>query len=393
MFLCIDLDAFFVSVERALNPELNGKPVVVGALPGERGVVASASYEARHFGIKSGMPISQAYKLCPWAIFLRPDFPKYEEFSKRFEEFLYHYSPGVEKASIDEAFVDIRGTERLFGPPLVLAQQIKQKIKEFLRLPCSIGIARTKVIAKIACEQSKPGGLLIVNPEEERKFLFPLSVDVLPGIGPKSLVVLKNLNIHTVEDFFKTPDWILEVALGQGYRTIKSFLNGGDYRLLNTIKSMSHEVTFPEDTNDGELIRSVFYQLIEILCQRLRQNGLATLLCIIKLRFSDFKTVTRRVRLPTSTNSQQRIYKFCLPVLQGMMEENKRIRLIGVALTAFQYDRFQPSIFSLQEERLNRLNQALDKARLKFGFNSVLPAKNLAVKFNTRVHSLITPQG
>ncbi len=380
MYLCVDLDAFFVSVERALNPELNGKPVVVGALPGERGVVASASYEARAWGIKSGMPISKAYKLCPGAVFIKPKFAIYNDFSERFEQILYHYSPVVEMSSIDEAFVDIRGTERLFGPPLELARKLRQMIRNCLKLPCSIGIARTKVIAKIVCDQSKPDGLLMIKPEEERNFLFPLSVDVLPGIGPKTFGVLKNLNINTVGEFYNTPDWILETAIGKNYLAIKSFITGGDYKILRSMKSMSQETTLIEDTKNLELITLVFYGLLESLCQRLRKNTLGARVCTLKIRFSDFRTITRRIKLPSSTNSQQVIYRSCLPILKDILRENKRIRLIGIAVSNFEYSGFQRSIFFPNENRLVRLNYALDRARLKFGFNSILPAKIFATK-------------
>jgi len=377
MFLCIDLDAFFVSVERVLNPVLKNRPVIVGALPGERGVVASASYEARKFGIKSGMPISRAYRLCSDAIFLRPNFSNYEVFSKRFEQILYHYSPVVEMASIDEAFVDVKGTERLFGLPFNLASRIKRNINERLNLPCSIGIARTKPIAKIACDKSKPDGLLLINPDEERDFLFPLPVNALPGIGPKSLEILKNLNINTVGEFFNTPDWILSTALGSNYRIIKYLISGGDYKILHSMKSISQETTLTEDTKNLGLITSIFYHLVECVCQRLRGNGSDARVCTIKLRFSDFKTITRRVRLSPGTNSQQKVYEFCLPVLMEMLKENKRVRLIGISFSNFECNGFQPSIFLKEENRLARLNYALDRTRTKFGFYSVFPAKTL----------------
>lgn len=380
MYLCIDLDAFFVSVERALNPELNTKPVVVGALPGERGVVASASYEARKKGIKSGMPISRAYRLCPGAVFIRPNFSSYELFSKRFEQILYRYSPVVEMASIDEAFVDIGGTERLLGPPLILARRLKEEVASQLKLPCSIGIARTKPIAKVACDRSKPDGLLIINPGEEKEFLFPLSVSVLPGIGPKSFDILRNLSINTVGEFFNCPDWILETALGRNYRAIKFLFPDNNQRVLHNIKSISQERTLAEDTRTLDLITSVFYELIECVCQRLRENGLVARLCTIKLRFSDFKTITRRERLFYGTNAQQKIYEFCLPVLKDMLRELKRVRLIGVAVSNFEYNGVQPSIFFSDENRLVRLNYALDRTRLKFGFNAILPAKKFSVK-------------
>ncbi|MGQ9701835.1 MAG: DNA polymerase IV [bacterium] len=386
MFICIDLDAFFVSVERALNPALRAKPVVVGGLPGERGVVASASYEARKFGIRSGMSISRAHRLCPYAIFLKPNFSKYELFSERFKQILYRYSPDVEMVSIDEAFVDIRGTERLFGPPINLAQEIKKDINETLNLPCSVGIARTKPIAKIACDESKPDGLLFVAPDDEKDFLSPLSVDVLPGIGPKTYEILKNLNITTVAQFFNAPDWILETALGSSYRAIKYFVSGGDYKILHSIKSISQETTLTEDTKNSELISAIFYNLVEYVCQRLRERNMNARLCTIKLRFSDFKTISRRVNLFPATNAQQKVYEFCLPVLMEMLKENKRVRLVGISFSELELSGLQSSIFFKEETRLIKLNYALDKTRMKFGNNAIFSAKTL-ILYKSQLHN------
>lgn len=387
MFLCIDIDSFFVSVEQALNPDLRGKPVIVGGLPGDRAVVASASYEARRFGISSGMPISRASRLCPCAVFIRPNFNKYETFSNRFRQLLSNYSPLVEMVSIDEAFVDIRGTERLFGQPLVLARRLKEEIKEKLNLPSSTGIARTRVLSKIACDVSKPDGLLMIAPEEEKNFLSPLSVGLLPGIGPKRLEVLKNLNINTVGEFLNAPDFVLNTAMGKNYKAIKSLINGGDYRILHSMKSMTQEITLPEDTINFELITGIFYRLIESLCQRMRENGLGARILKIKLRFSDFKTITKMIRLPLLMNSHQKIYEYALPALREMLKEKKRVRLLGAGLSGFEYYGLQPSIFFVREDRLNRFNYALDKIRNRFGFNSVFPGKTLSIKTISNNHT------
>jgi DNA polymerase-4 len=290
--------------------------------------------------------------------------------------------------SIDEAFIDIKGTERLFGPPLELAKRLKKDIRDILILPCSIGIARTKVIALIVCDRSKPDGLLMVKPEQEKNFLFPLSVDVLPGIGPKTLKTLKNLNINTVKEFFNAPSWILATAMGKNHNIIKSFISGGDYKILPGMKSISQETTLVEDTKNVDLITSVFFELLESLCQRLREIGLGTRLCTLKIRFSDFKTITRRIRLSTNTNSHQFIYTLCRDILQDMLKENKRVRLIGISFSGLEHNGFQSSFFN-NEDRLNCFNSGLDKVRSKFGFNSILPAKKFAAKSSipTQFHS------
>lgn len=379
MFLCADLDAFFVSVERTLNPSLIGKPIIVGGLPGERGVVASASYEARKFGIHSGMPTAQACCLCPQAIFLKGNFVYYNWYSRKFYKILHFYSPDIKMASIDEAYINIKGTGRLFGPPLSLAKKLKTEIKTKLNIPVSIGIARTKVFSKIACNQSKPNGLLIIPPEDGMKFLAPLKVSALPGIGPKHMKILKNLNINTVDELLKTADWVLETALGNYAKIIKFFICGGDFNSYDRIKSISRETTLPEDTINKELIYALFIYLIERACNTLREKKLLAKTLTVKVRFSDFKTISKRTRIP-SNNAQQMIFEYGARILENLLQVKKRIRLIGIALSNLEYDGLQPPIFKVKENRLNRLNYALDKVRDKFGFNSLFTANTFILK-------------
>ncbi len=379
MYLCADLDAFFVSVEQALNPSLRGKPVIVGGLPEERGVVASASYEARRFGIRSGMPTARAYRLCPQALFLKGNFEHYEWYSRRFYNVLNSFSPDTTMMSIDEAYLDIKGTNRLFGPPLALAQKMKNEVRKRLNISVSIGIARTRVFSKIACDQSKPDGLLLIPPKDEIKFLAPLKVNVLPGIGPKHLEILSNLNIITVGELIKTPDWVLETALGNYYKIVKFFIRGGDYQIHDSIKSVSRETTLPDDTINRNLIHALFLYLTERGCSTLREKKLLSKRLTVKVRFSDFKTVSRQTQMPAN-NAQQMIFEYGARLLENVLREKKRVRLVGVALSGLEYDGLQPSLFTAKEERLNRLNYALDKTRDRFGFNSVFPANTIILK-------------
>ncbi|MBE0433998.1 DNA polymerase IV [candidate division WOR-3 bacterium] len=379
MYLCIDLDAFFVSVEQALDPSLAGKPVIVGGLPQERGVVASASYEARKFGVHSGMPTSLAYRLCPRAIFLRGNFQNYRLYSSRFHEIICTYSPNVDMVSIDEAYINVAGTQRLFGPPLEIAGKMKSDIKKILNIPSSIGIARTRVFSKVACEQAKPGGTLAVPKKDEMAFLAPLGVNVLPGIGPKNAGILKNLNINTVEELIRTPDWILETALGSYYKILKFFIQGGDYKCTDTMKSISRETTLDEDTMNQDLIYALLYYLTERACSTLRKKRRLAKTLTVKTRFSDFKTVSRRSTMPAG-NAQQVMFETGARILAETLKEKKRIRLIGVALSGFEYDGLRSSMFMLREERLNRLNGALDRVRGKFGFNSLFAANTTVLK-------------
>ena len=379
MFLCADLDAFFVSVEQVLNPYLIGKPVIVGGSPEKRGVVASASYEARKFGIHSGIPTAQAYRLCPGAIFLKGNFGYYEWYSRRFYEIMSSFSPDIIMASIDEAYVNIKGTRRLFGPPLALAQKLKTEVKTKLNIPVSIGIARTKVFSKIACDQSKPNGLLIIPPEKEIEFLLPLKINVLPGIGPKHMYILKNLNIKTIDQLLKTSDWVLNTALGNYAKIIKFFIYGGDFNSYDRMKSISRETTLPEDTINKELIYGLFLYLIERGCTTLREKRLRARTLTVKIRFSDFKTISKRTKMP-SNNAQQMIFEYGARILENLLQEKKRVRLIGIALSGLQHDGLQPFMFKVKEERLNQLNYALDKVRDKFGFDSLYPASTISLK-------------
>ncbi len=394
MILCIDIDAFFVSVEQALNPHLRGKPVIVGGLPSQRGVVASASYEARRYGIKAGMPLSHAYRLCPRAIFLRGSFHNYEAYSAQFYEILTHYSPLVEMASLDEAFLDIRGTKRLFGEPEELARKIKSEIRERLSLPTTIGIASNRTIAKIATDYAKPDGLIVIPQGKEIEFLSPLPVGVLPGIGPKNFEILNCLGIEKVEDFLRTPPSILNLALGSQARIINFLIYGGDYKYLPKTRSVSRETTFNEDTLDLDFVEAMVYYLLERACHQIRSENLLGRTISVKIRFSDFKTVsTQRKIFPT--NCQQIIFPVARTLLHSLLKERKRIRLVGVNISELIPANNQKTLFDKKTEKLKLLNSALDRIRKRFGFSSVFSARVLRLKDhyqeNTDGYILHTP--
>lgn len=381
MYLCIDLDAFFVSVEQLLNPRLRGKPVIVGALPGQRGVVTSASYEARAFGVRAGMPTSKAYRLCPRGLFVPSHYREYEDYSRRFRRIVESYSPDVTMVSIDEAYINIAGTARLFGPPLVLGRALKDRIKGELGLPASAGIGRTRPLAKIACDHSKPDGLLMIEPDREMDFLLPLKVDALPGIGPKHFEILDNLNIHTVKDLFETPEEVQAAALGNYYRTMKLFLFRESHAPAGAaMKSVSRDSTLNEDTLDRALIRALFYRLTEKACAALRKKNLAARCVTVRIRYSDFKTVSKRTAMPEPTNCQQKIYAGARPLLDGLIAEKKRIRLVGVALSRFESDGRQSSMFQIEEDRWKHLNRAMDRAREKLGRDCLFSANAFRLK-------------
>ena len=307
----IDLDAFFVSVEQALNPELKGKPVVVGGKPDKRGVVASASYEARVFGLHAGMPLVTAHRLCPQAIFIEGNFTRYREASQKFMTILADFSPYLEPVSLDEAYLDVTGFESIHGSISQMASNIRQRIKDELGLCASVGIAGGKVVAKIASDLSKPDGLLEVAPGKERSFLSPLPVAKLPGIGKKSERLLNSLGIHTLGQLAALPTDTLKYHFGAHSESIHRHASGIDGRAVEppaAAKSISRETTFHTDTIDQAVLKATLSYLSERVGSQLRQQAKQARCVTIKLRYADFTTVTRNHTLTQATNSDRSIF-------------------------------------------------------------------------------------
>src|SRR5882757_5752483 len=277
--LHVDMDAFFVSVELLDRPDLRGKPVVVGGRPDQRGVVSAASYEARKFGIHSAMPLRTASRLCPHAVFLDGHHEKYSEWSDRIASILAKFSPIVEMVSVDEAYLDLSGTERLHGPPLAAADKLLRTITRTTALPCSGGLATTRLVAKVASDQAKPRGLLWVAPGREERFLAPLPVRKIPGIGKVTERALRALSIETVEQIAALPQEKLEKIFGQWGTALFRKARGGDsYEFVVDAepKSISHNHTFGEDTDDTVALTAMLSHLSQKACKRLREAGLAT---------------------------------------------------------------------------------------------------------------------
>ena len=294
--LHVDMDAFFVSVELLERPELVGKAVIVGGGPEQRGVVTSASYEARKFGVHSAMPLRTAGKLCPHAIFLPGHHHKYGEWSDRVATILGRFSPVVEMVSIDEAYLDLSGTERLHGPPLAATDKLLRMITRETGLPCSGGLASTRLVAKVASEQAKPRGLAWVAPGSEALFLAPLAVRKIPGIGEVTERALRALGLETVGQLAEVPQENLEKIFGQWGMALYRKARGGDsYEFVIDAepKSISHNHTFGEDTNDTEVLVSMLSHLSQKACKRLREAGLATRTLTLTIRYTGFDTYTR----------------------------------------------------------------------------------------------------
>src|SRR5437870_7606569 len=294
--LHVDMDAFFVSVELLERPELRGKPVVVGGKPDQRGVVSAASYEARKYGIHSAMPLRTAGQLCPHAIFLDGHHEKYGEWSDHVATILGKFSPVVEMVSIDEAYLDLEGTERLHGPPLAAADKLLRTITRETSLPCSGGLATTRLVAKVASDQAKPRGLVWVAPGQEQRFLAPLPVRKIPGIGEVTERALRALGIETVEQIAAVPLEKLEQIFGQWGEALYRKARGGDsYEFVIDAepKSISHNHTFGEDTNDGNDMTTTLSHLSQKACKRLREAGLAARTLTLTIRYTGFETHTR----------------------------------------------------------------------------------------------------
>jgi DNA polymerase-4 len=380
----IDLDAFFVSVEQVENPRLKGKPVVVGGRPEGRGVVASASYEARAFGLYAGMPLTTASRLCPQAIFIQGSFPKYREASQKFMAILASFSPYLEPMGLDEAYLDATGFESIHGSTRQMAVKIKQRIKDELGLTASVGIASGKVIAKVASELSKPDGLLEVAAGEERSFLAPLPVARLPGIGKKTEQKLNSLSINTIGKLSIMPLKALKSHFGASGEVLHRFASGIDDREVEppaAAKSISRETTFGKDTRDRSLLKSTLRYLGERVGTDLRQKGKRARCITLKLRYADFTTITRRHTLTQTTDNDQTIFVTGVKLLnKALSEERQAVRLIGIGVSELVEAGKQLEMLDTSAQRQEQLDKAIDRIRKKYGFTAIQTGRTLKLK-------------
>jgi DNA polymerase-4 len=389
------MDAFFVSVEELKDPSLKGKAVVVGGQRDERGVVSAASYEARKFGVHSAMPLRTAAKMCPHAIFLNGHPDLYREYSQKARAVLEDFSPAVEMASIDEAYIDMTGTEKLLGPPLMSAHKLHQKMKERTGLNCSVGIGSSRLMAKIASDQAKPNGILFVLPGQEQSFLGPLDVGKIPGVGKVTKARLNQLGIHKVGDVLRLEESVLEENFGKWGTALAGKARGedaggwfeGEVGEESEAKSISHEHTFNEDTQSVEKIESTLTHLCEKVGRRLREQGLAPVTLQLKLRYSDFTTLTRAHSLTRPTQVDSEIFQEIRKLFHDNWEKGRTVRLLGVHASNFQEEQGQLDL--LGDDRHTKWTQALsatDRLRDKFGDSAVFLAKGMSGVFRERVH-------
>jgi DNA polymerase-4 len=381
--LHIDLDAFFVSVEQTLAPQLRDKPVIVGGRPDRRGVVASASYEARAFGIRAGMPLAQAYRLCPKAIFLQGSFPAYRDASERFMEILADFSPCLEPAGLDEAYLDITGCEA-HGTPHHLALRIKERVKKELRLIASVGMASCKVVAKIASDLGKPDGLVEVAAGKEKEFLAPLPVASLPGVGKRTEQALKAIGIRTIGQLAALPPEAIKIRLGAAGVMIQHYANGIDNREVEPpgeAKSISRETTFFEDTLDRAFLLAILRYLCERVGAELRQEGKHARTITLKLRYADFETITRRISSKEATDADEVIFAGAVGLLeQALARKRKLVRLVGVGVSNLIGYGKQLNLLDSRPQRLSHLDKAIDRIRNKYGFTSIQTGRTLLLR-------------
>jgi len=380
----IDLDAFFVSVEQLENPELKGKPVVVGGRPRGRGVVASASYEARAFGLHAGMPLATASRLCPQAIFIEGSFPKYRHASERFMTIVADFSPYVEPLGLDEAYLDVTGFESIYGSIHQMAVKIKQRIKDEPGLCASVGIASCKVVAKVASELSKPDGLLEIAAGNERSFLAPLPVAKLPGIGRKTERILNGLGINTIDELSIMSLGALKSHFGAFGEVLHRFARGIDDREVEpptATKSISRETTFGKDSRDHPLLKATLHYLGERVGIELRQRGKQARCIILKLRYADFTTITRRHTLSQTTDSDQTIFDTAVKLLdKALSQERQAVRLIGIGVSNLVESGKQLDMLDASARRQEELNRAIDRIRNKYGFTAIQTGRTLLLK-------------
>ena len=385
----VDLDAFFVAVEQARNPDLVGKPVIVGGDPDGRGVAATASYEARVFGVRSGMALSTARRLCPQAVFLRGDFKEYQRVSEGFHAILRDYSPLVEPGGLDEAYLDITGCKPVIaaiaGPVAsdapeeiarAAAESLRRRVREELSLAASVGIASGKSLAKVASDAAKPDGLLLVPPGEEAAFLAPRSLRELPGLGPKAEAALLRLGVKTLGQVAKMPAARLRSLFGVWGPALAERARGIDPAPVASgrgpVKSVSREGTFARDINDAAVLRGSLRGYAESVGAELRRLGRRARCITLKLRYSDFTTISRSRTLPQPTFSDEEIYRTGAALLEQALERDGRaVRLLGLGTSNLGDDVVQLGLFGERELPAEELLHSIDRLREKYGYRAL----------------------
>ena len=375
-----DADAFFASVEQVLRPELAGKPVIVGGDPDDRSVVASASYEAKAYGVKTAMPLAQARRLCPQAVFLKGKFENYRDMSAKMREVFYSFTPDLEMASLDEAYLDLTGCKRLYGHPFDAAEKIKRAVKAATGLNASVGVASSKLVAKVASDYAKPNGITWVPPGCEAEFLKPLGLRELPGLGPKTFERLARYNLKNIGDLQRMSPAALEAALGPAGEALAERAAGRDSNGVEEAlhpKSISRETTFDEDTADRTKVDAMLSYLAECAVWKLRSIDMSARTVTVKLRYGDFSTYHKARSLKEPSTHDRDFETLALKLFDELFTRRMRIRSVGVALSnlapgmTHQAGLFDEGRF----ERADRLYRGIDQVRERFGFSSLFTGR------------------
>jgi DNA polymerase-4 len=375
--LHVDMDAFYASVAERDDPSLRGKAVVVGA--GARGVVLSANYAARKYGIRAAMPVGRAKRMAPHAVFVTPDHQRYSEVSAKVMEIFDSFTPLVEPISLDEAFLDVTGARKLLGTGREIAVEIRRQVEASEGITCSVGIAPSKFIAKLASGHCKPNGILEIPADRILNFLHPLPVNAIWGVGPKTAETLERLGLRTVADIANLPRATLIRALGQASgASLYELAWGRDYRDVTPNepdKSISAAETFAQDIDDPEEILREFLRLTEKAAARLRENGYYAKTISIKVRFADFSTISRSKTLPLPIDSTHDIYEIAKSLYLALNLDRARLRLVGISLDNLSEAAPEQLLLGARERGWREADSAIDQAKLRFGGGSVRPGR------------------
>ncbi|HZK24839.1 MAG TPA: DNA polymerase IV [Oscillospiraceae bacterium] len=371
----VDMNAFFASCHQAENPAWRGKPLLVAGDPKKRhGIILTASYEARQCGIKTAMTVWQAKKLCPQGIFIPPDHHLYLAYSEKILTIFRSYTPLVEPFSIDEAWLDVTGSERLFGSPEEIGQQLQQRILAELEISCSVGIAPNKFLAKMASERQKPRGFTIIGPQDIRTVLWPLPVEKMVGVGRKIAPALKEMGVETIGQLAKMPERLLVSRFGVMGEILRGLANGDDDspvdpQALDTAKSIGHSITLPRDINDPEDVARILLELSERVGRRLRQGGYSGRTITLTVKDQNFVTITRASTLQTPAYLTETIYQTAQEIYHSRFEPWRKVRLLGIAISNLQArgEGLQLTLWDQTGERLTSLTETADKIKDRFG--------------------------
>ena len=377
VILHVDMDAFYASVAELDHPEYKGKALVVGA--GARGVVLSANYEARKFGIRAAMPVGRAKRMAPHAIFIAPEHHRYSEISERVMAIFHSYTPLVEPISLDEAFLDVTGSQKLFGTGREIAAKIREQVEKEEGITCSVGLAQSKFIAKLASQHCKPNGMLEIKSDRILEFLHPLPVRAIWGVGPKTAESLERLGLHTVSDIAHTPRATLIRALGESTgASLYELAWGRDYRDVvpdEPEKSIGNEETFSEDLDNPEEILREFLRMTEKATARLRERSLFAKTISIKIKFADFSSLTRSKTVPIAIDNTHDTYEVVKALYLALRNDGARIRLVGVSFSQLQEGAPVQLELGARERGWREADTAIDRAQARFGRGSVRPGR------------------